>query len=120
MKTTTKYASVDDYLSLCPGDIRLKLEALRAAIQKAAPQAKEVISYKMPAYRQHGILVYFAAHKNHIGFYPTSSGVLAFQKELASYKVSKGAIQFALDKPLPLTLVARIVKFRVKEDREKG
>lgn len=77
------------------------------------------MSYGMPAYRLNGILVYFAAYENHIGFYPTSSGIEAFKHELGDFKWSKGAIQFPLDKPLPSKLVTRIVKFRVKEDLEK-
>lgn len=96
------------------------LEQMRNIISKAAPAAEEIISYAMPAYRLHGNLVYFAAYKNHLGFYPSSSGVKTFEKELAGYKCSKGAIQFPLDKPLPVKLITRIVKFRVKENTEKA
>jgi len=90
-------------------------------MREAAPEAVEVISYQMPAFKLNGILVYFAAFKNHIGFYPTSSGIEQFKKELSPYKWSKGAVQFPLDKPIPFALVKKIVIFRVKENlRRKG
>ncbi|MBI3125914.1 MAG: DUF1801 domain-containing protein [Ignavibacteriales bacterium] len=95
------------------------LESLRQTIRKAAPKAEEVVSYQMPAFKQNSVLVYFAAFKNHIGFYPTSSGIAAFKEEISKYKNSKGAVQFPLDKKLPLGLVTKIVKFRVKEDLAK-
>lgn len=110
---------IDMYISGFPRKVQRLLQQLRATINKAAPKAEEVISYGMPAYRLNGILVYFAAYENHIGFYPTSSGIEAFKHELGDFKWSKGAIQFPLDKPLPSKLVTRIVKFRVKEDLEK-
>jgi uncharacterized protein YdhG (YjbR/CyaY superfamily) len=88
-------------------------------IHQAAPDAQETISYGMPAFRLNGILVYFAAFKNHIGFFPTASGVRVFAKELAPYDVSKGTIRFPIDKPIPDKLVAKIVKFRVQENRNK-
>ncbi len=88
-------------------------------IQAAAPEAEEKISYQMPAFAQNGILVYFAAHKNHIGFYPTSSGIRVFRKELAAYESSKGAVKFPLDRPLPLKLIGEIVKFRLAENSKK-
>src|SRR5512143_1521490 len=91
---------------------------MREAIKKAAPRAEERISYRMPAFADHGILVWFAAHKGHIGFYPTSSGIAAFRRDLGKFPVSKGAVQFPLDKPLPLALIGRIVKFRVAENAE--
>ena len=93
---------------------------LRATIRKAAPGAEEKISYRMPAFNLNGILVYFAAQTRHIGFYPTSSGVTAFKEELGDYKSSKGAIQFPIDRPLPLELITRIVKFRVRENTERA
>ena len=92
---------------------------MRAIIKKAAPKAEEVISYSMPAFKQSGILVYFAAQSKHIGFYPTASGIIDFKKELVDYKHSKGAIQFPYDKPLPVSLITQIVKFRVAEDKAK-
>jgi uncharacterized protein YdhG (YjbR/CyaY superfamily) len=114
-----KPLSVDEYISNFPEETRNILEQVRATIKKAAPQAEEVISYSMPAFKQNGILVFYAAHKNHIGFYPTSSGTAVFKEELAGYNTSKGAIQFPLGKPIPLDLITRIVEFRVKENAEK-
>jgi len=116
----TKFTTVEEYLSTVPEDMRPMLEKLRTAIKQAAPGAEEVISYNMPAYRQHGVLVYFAANKGHIGFYPTASPIIAFKEQLAKYNTSKGAIQFPIDKPIPVTLVKSIVKYRVGEDLEKA
>ncbi len=111
---------VDSYISGYPPKVQKMLKQLRAAIKKAAPEAEESISYMMPAYKLNGPLVYFGAYEKHIGFYPTGTGVAAFQKEIASYKSSKGAIQFPLDQPLPLALVEKIVKFKVKENLLKA
>ena len=116
---TTKPANIDDYIAGFPKDVQKALQQVRETIQKAAPKAEETISYAMPAFKQNGNLVYFAAWKEHIGFYATPTGNSAFKKDLAGYKTSKGAIQFPLDKKLPLTLVSKIVKFRVKEQKEK-
>ena len=110
---------IDKYIVIFPDEMQGKLQELREIIRRAAPEAEEVISYSMPAYRLHGILVYFAGHKNHIGFYPTSSGIEAFISELKDYKFSKGAIQFPLDKPLPAKLITEIIRFRVKENMTK-
>ncbi|MGE5108403.1 MAG: DUF1801 domain-containing protein [Sphingobacteriales bacterium] len=110
---------IDDYISVQPENIRPSLEQIRQTIRKAAPGAEEVISYQMPAYKYQGILVYFAAFKNHIGFYPTAGGIEAFKKELSGYQTSKGTIQFPNDKPIPLKLITQIVKFRVLENEEK-
>ena len=96
------------------------MQELRAAIIAAAPGAEEKISYQMPTFYLKGNLVHFAALKNHIGFYPTPSGVQAFIKETAKYASTKGAIQFPLDEPLPLKLVSKIVKFRVKENLKRA
>lgn len=106
---------IDIYILGFPEQTRGMLEQLRATIKLAAPEASEVISWGMPAYKQNGILVYFAAYKNHIGFYPTASGIEAFKPELSSFKWSKGTIQFPLDNPLPLELITEIVRFRVEE-----
>lgn len=114
------YANIDAYIKDFPPEKQMLLKAMRVAIQKAAPDATEKISYGMPCFYLEGNLVYFAAMKNHIGFYPSSSGVANFQKELKDYQTSKGAIQFPLDKPLPLKLVATIVKFRALENKEKA
>jgi uncharacterized protein YdhG (YjbR/CyaY superfamily) len=110
--------TIDSYISSFPPDIRLKLERIRRTIRNAAPGAQEAISYGMPAFKRNGILVYFAAFKNHIGFFPTSSGILAFRKELASYDISKGTVRFPLDRPIPFDLIRKIVVYRVKENRE--
>lgn len=111
--------NVDDYISKFPENIQEKLQQIREIIKKSAPDAEEVISYNMPAYRQIGVLVYFAGYKNHIGFYPTSSPIRAFKEKLIDYKTSKGAIQFPVDKPFPRRLIAEIVKYRIKEDSQK-
>ncbi len=112
-------SNIDEYISVFPVPIREKLEQLRAAIIKAAPAAEEKMSYSIPTFFLNGNLVHFAAYKNHIGFYPAPSGIRAFSKELKEYVTSKGAIQFPLTKALPLALVGKIVKFRVKENLEK-
>lgn len=110
------FSSIDAYIATFPKEIQEKLEALRTTIRDAAPDAEEKISYQMPAFALNGNLVYFAAFKNHIGFYPTSSGIAAFKDEVSAYKGSKGAVQFPLNQPLPLDLVSRIVRFRVAEN----
>jgi uncharacterized protein YdhG (YjbR/CyaY superfamily) len=114
------FQNVDAYIASQPEDVQRLLQQMRATIRKAAPNAEEVISYSMPAYKDHGMLVYFAGFKSHIGFYPTASGIRVFQADIAKYKNSKGAVQFPLDEPLPLALVTRIVKYRVEENREKA
>src|SRR5665647_354015 len=116
MKKAIIPKNIDEYIAACPEHVQEKLHELRATIIKAAQGAEEKISYRMPAFTLNGILVYFAAQTRHIGFYPSSSGVKAFIKELGSYKTSKGAIHFPLDKPLPVELISRIVKFRVQEN----
>jgi uncharacterized protein YdhG (YjbR/CyaY superfamily) len=116
----TKLNSIDDYISNFPVTIQSILEKIRAIIKKNAPDAIEVISYQMPAFKLEGILVYFAVHKAHVGFYPTSSGIEMFKKELAGYTTSKGAVQFPLDKPVPYELIEEMVQFRVKENLERA
>jgi uncharacterized protein YdhG (YjbR/CyaY superfamily) len=110
------FTSTDEYIATFPAGTQKILKQLRKTIKAAAPDAEEKISYQMPAFAQNGNLVYFAALKNHIGFYPTPSGIQAFRKELSIYESSKGAIRFPIDKPLPLALISRIVKFRVAEN----
>ncbi|MFT4017138.1 MAG: DUF1801 domain-containing protein [Agriterribacter sp.] len=115
-----KVASVEEYISNAPGEVQDLLKKIRAVIHKAAPDADEAISYGMPAFSIQGKpLVYFAAFKNHIGFYATPSGHTAFEKELSKYKQGKGSVQFPLDKPIPFSLITKIVKFRLKEVKEK-
>ncbi|HTY37451.1 MAG TPA: DUF1801 domain-containing protein [Bacteroidota bacterium] len=119
MKTKT-FKSTDEYISSFPPPVRKKLTELRRAIREAAPDATERISYRMPAFFLNGVLVWFAAHGRHIGFYPTGSGIEAFEDQLSDYVFSKGAVQFPLDEPLPLSLVKRMVRFRVKQNMLKA
>jgi uncharacterized protein YdhG (YjbR/CyaY superfamily) len=112
----SSFQTVEEYLAAFPPPIQKLITSMRRCIKKAAPEAEEVISYQMPAYKYHGMLVYFCAFKNHIGFYPRISGIEAFKRELSAYKGAKGSVQFPIDKPLPLGLIAKIVKFRVKEN----
>lgn len=114
-----KPLNVDEYIAGFPLPVQKRLNTLRDAVIKTAPDAQEVISYGMPAYKQNGMLLYFAAHKNHIGFYPMGSGIEAFKEEITEYKSAKGSVQFPMDKPLPLALIKRIVKFRVEKNKEK-
>jgi uncharacterized protein YdhG (YjbR/CyaY superfamily) len=114
------FRSIDEYISAFPPDKQALLEALRATIQAAAPDAVERISYQMPTFALHGNLVHFAAMKNHIGFYPTASGIEAFKEELSKYEGTKGAVRFPLDQPLPLELVSKIVRFRAAENRARA
>ena len=107
---------IDEYIAGFPNDIQDKLQRIRMTIHKAAPKAEEKISYQIPTFALNGNLVHFAAFKKHIGFFPTSSGIGEFKKELSIYKCSKGTAQFPLDKPIPLGLISRIVKFRLKEN----
>ncbi len=118
MKTVTA-ANVNEYIDAFPKNVQQLLHQMRKTIKTAAPKAAEIISYGMPGYKQNGMLVYFAAYKNHIGFYGTPGGHKAFEKELAVYKSGKGSVQFPLDKPLPLKLITQIVKFRVVQNNEK-
>jgi uncharacterized protein YdhG (YjbR/CyaY superfamily) len=111
--------SVDEYITTFPKEIQLVLEQIRSTIKRVAPEAKETIKYEMPAYELKGPLVYFAAFKKHIGFYPISTGIEAFKKELSIYKQGKGSVQFPLDKSMPLDLIAGIVAYRVKENLNK-
>lgn len=111
--------NIDEYIAGCPQDVQQVLEKIRMTIQKAAPQAEETISYQMPTFRLNGNLVHFAAFKNHIGFYPTPSGIDEFKNELSAYKSAKGSVQFPLDQPIPYGLITKIVKFRVKENLER-
>jgi uncharacterized protein YdhG (YjbR/CyaY superfamily) len=113
-----KYASVDEYIAAVPAEARSKLQSLRKTIRQAAPEAEEVISYNMPAFKLNGMLVWYGAHTEHIGLYPKGSAIVAFKEDLAAYKTSKGAIQFPIEKPIPAALVKRIVKFRLNENEK--
>lgn len=115
-----KPATIDEYIGGFSGEVQEILEEIRMTIQKAAPEAKEKISYSMPAFDQNGIVVYFAAFKKHIGLYALPSGHETFREELSKYKSGKGSVQFPLNEPMPLDLISRIVRFRVKENIEKS
>jgi len=108
-----------EYADRFPKDVQRRLRQVRDTIRAAAPAATETISYQMPAFRHNGILVWFGAHTNHIGFYPGAAAIATFKKELSPYKSAKGSVQFPFDETLPLSLVTRIVKHRVNEQRSK-
>lgn len=112
----TTYQSVDEYILQFSPNIQEILKMLRKVIKEAAPDAEEKISWGMPAFTLNGSLVYFAAHKNHIGFYPAPSGIEAFKQELSEYKAAKGSVQFPITKPLPYELISKIVRYRVAEN----
>ncbi|MBK9485850.1 MAG: DUF1801 domain-containing protein [Chitinophagaceae bacterium] len=118
-KKSTVAENVNEYIAAFEPHIQERLQQMRQAIKKAAPAAEELISYRMPAYKYHGVLVYFAGYKNHTGFYATPTGHAAFKELLAVYKEGKGSVQFPHNQPLPLALISRIVKFRVKENLER-
>ncbi len=115
-----RFNSIDEYIATFPEEIRTILQEIRETIKAAAPDAKEKISYQMPTFDLKGNLVHFAAFKNHIGFYPTPSGIEAFKEELARYQGAKGSIRFPLDEPMPLDLITRMVKMRVAENLKKA
>lgn len=115
--TTTE---IDTYIAGFSPEIQQLLQLVRATIKEAAPNASETINYGIPTFTLHGNLVHFAGYKSHIGFYPAPSGIEAFKEELAVYKGAKGSVQFPLDKPMPLTLISKIVAFRVKENEQKA
>lgn len=119
VSSKTTFSNTDEYIAMFPENIQQILQKLRTTIKRSAPNAEEVISYKMPAFKLNGMLVWFAVNKQHIGFYPTASPILAFKKELVNYKTSKGAIQFPIGKPIPLKLVKDIVQFKVNENLDK-
>lgn len=121
MPKSSKFASqtVDNYISTFNKEEQELLQEMRNIIKNVAPDAEEIISYGMPAYKKNGVLAYFAGYKNHIGFYPTSSGIENFKNEVLKFKWSKGAVQFPLNKKLPKTLIEKIVKFKISENQEK-
>lgn len=114
-----KAQTIEEYIAHFPAETQKLLQQVRKTIALAVPKAKEVISYGMPAFKQNSILVYFAGYAKHIGFYPTASGIEAFKHEFGDYKWSKGAVQFPLNKPMPLDLITRITKFKAERDLEK-
>lgn len=110
--------NIDEYIAGFPREVQEKLQRMRMAIRRAAPKAEEAIKYAMPTFTLNGNLVHFAAYKNHIGFYPAPRALQEFSAELSKYEGSKGAVRFPLDKPLPIGLIQRIVKYRVAKTRE--
>lgn len=115
-----KPQTIDEYIAGFPPEIQNLLQRIRETIHQSAPDAEEKISYGMPTFYLEGNLVHFAAHKNHIGFYPVPSGIAQFEKELSVYSRSKGAVQFPYDQPIPFDLLQKIVEFRVMENRAKA
>ena len=116
----TQAKNIDEYIAEFPNDTQKLLKALRDTIRKAAPKAEETIKYAIPTFTFNGNLVHFAGYKNHIGFYPAPMGIEAFKEETAPYEAGKGTLQFSLEEPLPLSLVRKIVKYRVKVNSEKA
>ena len=111
MKTNqTAPQTIDEYIAGFPPPVQAILQRIRLTIQKAAPGAEETIKYRMPTFMLNGNLVYFAAFKKHIGFYPVPTGIEKFKRELSPYKQAKGSVQFPLDRPIPYGLISRIVK----------
>jgi uncharacterized protein YdhG (YjbR/CyaY superfamily) len=119
MKTGSTPTTIDEYIAGFPADVQRILQQIRSIIRTAAPDAEETIKYRTATFVLNENLVHFAAFEKHIGFYPTPSGIENFEDELAAYHHAKGSIQFPLDKPIPFGLIRRIVKFRVKETRQK-
>ena len=111
--------NVDEYIKRYPAKVQSTLQKIRKTIKKAAPDAEEVISYGIPGYKYHGILIFFAAFENHISVYPAPRSSKLFKKELEAYKGGKGTVQFPISKPIPFDLITRITNFRVKENEEK-
>jgi uncharacterized protein YdhG (YjbR/CyaY superfamily) len=120
MNASASIKTIDDYIASFPSDVQVLLEQVRGEIRKAAPDAEEAIKYQIPTFTLNGNLVHFAAFKHHIGFYPGPSGIKEFEDELSSYNSAKGSVQLPIDKPMPLSLIRRIVRFRVKEAEAKA
>ena len=116
-KSKASYSSIDEYFGQFSPEIQEILENLRKVIKEAAPEAKEKISYQMPAFYKDGIIVWYAGFAKHIGFYPGADGIAAFKSELAGYKSAKGSVQFPLDKPLPAELISKMVRFRAEGEK---
>ena len=120
MSTKANPNIIDTYIANSPKEIQDALKKIRSTIKKSAPKAEETINYGIPTFTLDGNLVHFAGFKNHIGFYPTPSGIEKFKKELSAYEGAKGSVKFPLDKPIPYALISKIVKFRVKENSERS
>jgi len=116
----TTFKDIDEYIAAFPEETQAILQKVRETIRKAAPEAQEAIKYQIPTFTLNGNLVNFAAFQRHIGFYPTPTGIDAFQDELSAYKGAKGSVQFPLDRPIPYDLIARVVTFRVEENLQKA
>ncbi|UII23997.1 iron chaperone [Fulvivirga ligni] len=111
--------NIDEYISICPEEVQKKLQQIREKILSVVPEAEEAMKYAIPTFVYHGNLVHFVAYKNHIGFYPAPSGIRHFSKEFSDYNTSKGAVQFPIDRPVPLQLIGKVVKFRKLENEKK-
>ena len=120
MEPKKEIQSINEYIATFPKNVQSILQELRQAIREAAPDAKEAISYQMPAFKLNGNLVWFAAYKNHIGFYPKASAIEAFKEKLSPYETSKGTVKFPINKPIPLDLIKEMVRFRVKENLNRS
>lgn len=118
MMNSKKFKTVDEYIAALSPEKKILMNQIRRAIHTALPAAESVISYNMPAVRENGIVIYYAAYKEHIGIYPKPSGVKAFAKELAQFEGSKGTIKLPLDKPLPLDLLTKIALYRAEENKK--
>jgi uncharacterized protein YdhG (YjbR/CyaY superfamily) len=119
MESGKAFKTIDEYIATFPVSVQTILREFRRVIRDSAPGAEEAISYGMPAFKLKGVLVWFAAFKNHVGFYPTALGIEAFKSELSGYELSKGTVRFPLDKPVPFDLIRKIVKYRVKQNLSK-
>jgi uncharacterized protein YdhG (YjbR/CyaY superfamily) len=118
MKRTSLPTTIDEYIAAFPKSVQSILRKVRATVRAAAPQAHEVISYRMPALKQHGVLVYFAAFKQHIGFYPPIKGDAKLEKAAAPYAGEKGNLRFPFDEPIPYGLIKRLTQLRARQDRD--
>jgi len=116
----TRPASIDEYIAAFEPEVQAILQKVRATVKAAAPDAKEVISYRMPAFRQNGMLVYFAAFKSHIGFYPPIKGDARLEQEASQYAGEKGNLRFPLDQPIPYKLIGALTRLRVRQDAAKA
>jgi uncharacterized protein YdhG (YjbR/CyaY superfamily) len=120
MDKMKSYATVDEYIALAEPKVKRALKEIRKTIKATAPEAEEVISYQIPGYKYHGMLVFFAGWKNHISLYPAPWGAKDLKEEMSVYEGSKGTIKFPLDKPMPLTLIKKMVKYRIKENEARA